>query len=99
MDIHYSDGWFRAKKQPGKLWTPGQAKAAYDRCKLYVAIVGLLEKPSAFIEFNKDYVGVEFLDKLLRCYLSYSFQELQPGRLFLTMATHRDFYSDSDQVK
>ena len=99
MDIHYSDGWFRAKKRPGELWTPDQAKAAYDQRKLFAAIVGPLEKPSAFLEFNKDYIGVEFLDKLLREYLSYSFQELRPGRLFLSMATHREFDGDSDKVK
>lgn len=99
MDIHYSDGWFRAKKRPGELWTPARAKAAFDRRELHAAIIGPLTSPRAFIEFNKDYVGVGFLDKNLREYLDYSFQEVEPGRLFLTMATHREFQGDSDQVK
>ena len=99
MDIHYSDGWFRAKKRPGELWTPDRAKSAYDQRELYAAIAGPLNKPTAFIEFNKDYVAVGFLDKLLREYLSYQFEEVQPGRLFLTMASHREFAGDSDKVK
>jgi hypothetical protein len=98
MDIHYSRGWFRAKKRPNDLWTEHEAKAAYDRRELHTAIAGPLNHPIAFIEFNKDYVGVGFLDHLLREYLSYQFQELRPGQLFLTMATHRDFDGDSDSV-
>jgi len=99
MDIHYSDGWFRAKKRPGELWTPEQARDAYSHRKLYAVVAGPLTRPHAFIEFNKDYVGVGFLDKFLRGYLSYSFEEVEPGRLFLTMATHREFDGDYDQVK
>ena len=30
--------------------------------------------------------------------LTYAFQELAPGRLFLTMATHRQFIDDTDAV-
>ena len=55
--------------------------------------------PKAFIEFKRGYVGVEFLDASLRCYLSYTFQEVKPNRLFLTRATHREFDGASDRVK
>lgn len=99
MEIHYAKSWFRADKVVTDPWAVKKAKVAYDRRKLHTVIAGPMEKPRAFIEFNMGYVGVGFLDQLLREYLSYSFEEVQPRRLFLTMATYREFCGESDQVK
>jgi hypothetical protein len=46
----------------------------------------------------KGFVGVCFLDEKLRNYLEYKFKEVEPGRLFLSMAIHRTFDGDSDKV-
>lgn len=51
------------------------------------------------MEFNRDWIGVNFLDRLLRVYLNYSFVEVEPGRMFLTMSTYREFEGLSDNVK
>jgi hypothetical protein len=99
MEIHYTDGWFRAKKRPGELLADKDAKALYDRRGLHAAVIGPLDKPRAFIELNNDYVGVSFLDERLREYLSYAFQEIEAGKLFLTRATHRYFDGDTDRVR
>ena len=99
METHYTDGWFRAKKRPGERLSDKEAKDLYERRGLHAAVIGPLDKPRAFIEFNNDYVGVSFLDDLLREYLSYAFQEVEPGKLFLTRATHRYFDGDSDRVR
>ena len=99
MEIHYAKGWFRADKVVTDPWTPKKAKKAYDRRTLHTVIAGPMEKPTAFIEFNMDYVGIGFLDGHLREYLSYQFVEVESGRLFLTMATYREYEGDSDRVR
>ena len=55
--------------------------------------------PKCFVEINNDYVGIGFLDASLREYLSYTFVEIEPGRLFLNEATLREFEHGSDKVK
>ena len=42
---------------------------------------------------------MDFLDNFGREYLRYQFQEAEQGRLFLTMATHREFVGETDRVK
>jgi hypothetical protein len=47
---------------------------------------------------GNDFIGVDFLDEFLRESLSYQFEEVESGRLFLSMATHREFDGEKDQV-
>jgi hypothetical protein len=56
--------------------------------------------PSCFVEFsiNKGMVGVGFLDKKCREYLTYQFQVTDADNLLLTMATHREFEGDGDEA-
>jgi hypothetical protein len=91
--------WFRAKKCLTETWDESQARKAHDGRQLYVALVGKGSAPSCFVEVNNTYIGVGFLDPLLREYLGYTFQECEPGRLFLSTATRRQFEGDSDRVK
>lgn len=74
------------------------ARIAHEGRQPYTAILGPPESPKNFVELNGDYVGVGFLDERRREFLSYQFQERRPGKLFLTMATHRDFEDGSDEV-
>jgi len=97
--VSYCRAWFRAKKVALEPRSREEASTAHERRLPYVAIVGEHERPRAFVEMNADYVGVGFLDDRRREYLSYQFQELEPGKLFLTMATHREFDGDRDAVR
>ena len=99
MNVTYGKSWFRARKRFTETWDEGRARKSHDKRELYVAVVGQSSSPACFVEINNDYIGVAFLDTSLREYLSYQFQELEPGRLFLTMATHREFEGGSDKVK
>lgn len=97
--LFYCKSWFRAKKKPTEIWTEQRARAAHVARTLYTAVVvGSNEDPRCFLEVNDKFVGVGFLDDRLRESLYYAFKEVEPGRLFLSMATYREFQSDSDVV-
>jgi hypothetical protein len=96
--ITYCQGWFRAKKYAPVLLDPAEARRRHDAGELYTALVGEATSPQCFLEIRRGFVGVDFLDALLRCRTSYSFQAPAAGRLFLSMATHRDFVAATDQV-
>ena len=66
---------------------------------MHTAIVSDGVNPTAFIEFNGGYVGVGFLDRNLREYMCYVFDEVLPGKLFLARATHREYEGETDRVK
>lgn len=96
--IFYCKGWFRAKKRPLEAYTFEKARALHNDGELYCALVGSEDRPTCFLEIARGFVGVGFLDEMLRERLSYAFQEVQPGQLFLSMATWREFDGDSDRV-
>ena len=96
--LSYCKGWFRAKKLPLASYTTEQARARHESGEIYYALIGSSEAPLAFMEIVKGMVGVSFLDERLRENLIYSFQEREPGRLFLTRATWREFIGSSDEV-
>ena len=79
--------------------TEPQAKRSYEKNKLFTALLGDAARPYCFLEFSAyRSVCVEFLDDLLRMYLHYSFQEKRPGEFFVSRATRREFFGDSDLV-
>lgn len=83
---------------PTSLVNESDARISHEKRRLYTVVQGDLKSPECFIEINNDYIGVGFLDDLLREYLSYSFQEKLPAKLFLTMITHRVFDGQTDRV-
>jgi len=98
MQIHYFRGWFRARKRGTDPLDEAAALKAYKDRELYTVVLGELRKPSCYLELKGDYIGVGFLDKLLREYQSYQFQELQPGRVFLTQAVYREYEGQAEKV-
>ena len=96
--LTYCKGWFRARKLALELYTAEQARSRHESGDLYCALVGAPQAPTAFLEVVKGSVGVSWLDGHLRETLSYNFQALEPGRLFLTMAVAREFAGESEQV-
>lgn len=97
-ELYFCRKWFRAKKTATEVWSEEKAHAAHDAGEPFTVLVDSLERPFCFLEVTDRAVGVGFLDGFLRESLSYSFQEVEPGKLFLTMATYRDFEGDTDKV-
>lgn len=97
--VMYGKSWFLAKRRFTETWDDSKARAAHVSRKPYTAAISDQHSVVAIIDVNNDYLGVDFLDELGRDFLSYQFQELEPGRLFLTMATHREFAEKTDAVK
>jgi len=96
--LHYCKGWFRAKKRALDAYSASEALTRHRQGDPYCVLAGSVDAPICFLEVGRGFVGVSFLDARLRENLSYDFQEVEPGRLFLTMATWRDFVGDTDAV-
>jgi hypothetical protein len=96
--LSYCKGWFRATKSSLAPYSIERAWARHDAGEIYCALVGSVEAPHAVLEIAKGMVDVSFLDENLRDYIRYSFHEMEPGRLFLTRATWREFVGASDQI-
>ncbi|WP_417360389.1 hypothetical protein [Gallaecimonas pentaromativorans] len=101
FNFFYCKSWFWAKKRPTEVWSVEQAKKAHDERRPYTVLVNDSKRPFAVIDVagSTNFVGVTFLDHFLRESLSYHFKEVEPGKLFLSMATHREFDGEKDQVK
>ncbi|MGI9415947.1 MAG: hypothetical protein ACR2PM_19900 [Hyphomicrobiales bacterium] len=97
---HYCKSWFSAKKRAIQPWDEEQARSAHEGRLPYTVLVGDPESPHAvlLVSGKMNFVGVDFLDERLREALSYSFKEIEPGTLFLSMATYREFDGDEDSV-
>jgi hypothetical protein len=96
--IYYCKSWFRAKKKPTEFWSDEKARAAHLNQHPYTALVGSAEQPDCFVNVADNVIGVGFLDSHLRESLTYAFKEVEPGKLFLSMAIHREFVDESDTV-
>jgi hypothetical protein len=96
--VFFCKSWFRAKKKPTETWTIDQARYAHENGEPYVVLIDSQERPYCFLEVTKKYIGVFFLDQCLRENLSYEFQGIEDGQLFLREAIYREFDSDTDRV-
>ncbi len=96
--IYYCKKWFTQKKYAPEVWTEAQAKDAHGRGQAYSVLVDSLEEPFCVILVMAEAVVVDFFDEHLRKILSYQFQLVASGRLFLSMAIHREFDGESDKV-
>lgn len=98
-NFYFCKSWFRAKKKPTEIWSEMQAKSAHDNKKTYTVLVESIERPYCFLDISDGVVAVGFLDEFLRESLTYAFQEVEPKKLFLTMATYREFDGKTDKVE
>lgn len=96
--VYFCKSWFRAKKKPTEVWSEERAKSAHASKQTYTVLVDSVERPYCFLDISDSVVAVGFLDEQLRETLTYAFQEIDTGKLFLTMATHREFDGNSDRV-
>lgn len=100
LPIYYCKTWFRMKKFAIEPMDESLAHSKHLSGESYTVLIGSDSAPSCFVEFSidKGMVGVGFLDKKCREYLTYQFQVTDSDNLFLTMATHREFEGDGDEV-
>lgn len=96
--IYFCKKWFTAKKYAPEVWTEAQAKEAHEGRQNYSVLVDSIERPFCVILVMAEAVAVDFFDESLRPALSYQFQLVASGRMFLTMAIHREFDGDGDGV-
>lgn len=96
--IFFCKSWFRAKKRPTEIWSEDKARLAHSAKQTYTVLVDSVDEPYCFIDVSDGAVGVGFLDEFLRESLTYSFQVVEPGKLFLAMAIHREFDGNTDTV-
>lgn len=96
--VFYCRSWFRGKKKPTELWSAEKAEAAHLSKLPYTALIGSAAEPYCFLDITDKVVGVGFLDHRLRESLTYAFKVVEDGKLFLTMAVHREFGGESDMV-
>lgn len=100
-EIYYCKSWFRINKISIEPCDEAAARAKHESGASYTVLIGSATKPTCFLELiiDKGMVGVGFLDEHLREYMTYQFQRVEDGRLFLSMVTHRDFVDGGDKVK
>jgi hypothetical protein len=101
-DLYYCRNWSIGYKEAQDLYTEDQARAMFAQGKIFTAMMGSAERPSCVIQHGlndqgKWFFHVDFLDELLRLYLSYGFQELPSGSLFLSSAGTATYEGDTDQ--
>lgn len=100
-EIHYCRSWFRVKKIAIETYGETVAQAKHNAGVSYTALIGSATNPTCFVELilDKGMIGVGFLDEHLREYMTYQFQRVEDGRLFLSMVTHREFVEEDDKVR
>lgn len=99
MSTSYCEGWFRARKVATKPLTEAQARQRHEAGKLYTVLIGEPKRPHTIIETRDHYLGVEFMDELLRSHSVYQFMRQPNGRLFMVMAVFREFQGDGEKLK
>lgn len=100
-DFFYCKSWFWAKKYPIEFWNKEQALEKHRHHATYTVLVQDPVKPHAVIDISikNKFIGVTFLDKLLRGYLSYHFKKSEDETLFLSMVVYREYLGESDKVE
>lgn len=98
MSTQYCERWFYRGKRPIRPTDPSLARRCHENGEPYVAVVPSFEQPAYVISVARPWVTVGFLDAHLREYMTFSFHERKPRRLFMTMALHREFAGASDEV-
>jgi hypothetical protein len=100
MSVRYFEKWVRAKRRPTVPLDVPDARYRHVRREPYVAaIYDDSGRPTYVVDLAADWVSVYFLDDKERIYLNYDFREMEPNRLFLSSAIHREFDGDSADVR
>jgi hypothetical protein len=99
ISLEYCKKWSRSDRRYYEALTEDEARKKHESRDYYTAVVLSFGKPKVFLEWFPDGVNVGFLDEHLRNYLTYTFSEKEPGRLFLSQLSHREKYKgDSNEI-
>lgn len=98
LNLSYCESWFWANRSATPVLTEKAAKKRHEKRQHYSVAVDGFDAPTAIIEVVNDFVPVTFLDRLLRSVLTLHFEEQNPQRLLLTMATRRIFCDATEEM-
>lgn len=96
--MEYCDSWFWSDRSPTDILTEAEARARHAKREEYTAVLGGFEHPLFVVEVVNDFVPVSFFDAMFRSTLVYHFEEIEPGRLFMTMAVRRRYCPATDAM-
>lgn len=85
------DSWFSSDRCPTEPLSAAAAWRRHEHRDSYTVVVGGFEEPKVLVDVINDFLAITFLDLLLRMRLTLHFEEMEPHRLFLTMASRRIF--------
>jgi hypothetical protein len=102
MDLHNKTDYSMQKVLDENLLVEA-AKSAHNNQMIYFVTVFENDKPICFLEINKGFYRVNFLDEHLRNYMIYDFYgsnyvEVYADKLFLGQIVLTDFKGDTDKV-
>ena len=96
LDDFNKTRYSRRKNQEGMLELA--SKEAHDKKQTYFATFFYSEKPFCFMECNAGFFYIGFLDEFNRVYLSYSFDEFEPNKLFMKQASFAEFDGNNEDA-
>lgn len=99
----YNKTKFSRKKNKDEQLLLETVKYAHDNQLLYFATIFVNEKPYCYLEINKGFYRVSFLDDLLRTYMSYDFygsdyEKVYGDKLFLGKIIFWEFKGDAEEM-
>lgn len=97
MEITYCDEWFLSEKRPLNLLDEKTAKLRHDKREAYAAVLSEQGQPQYVVKLVSKWVGVIFLDDLIRPYMRYNFKEIEKGKIFLTSVVCWEYKDESDE--
>ncbi len=93
--VLYCNRWNRVRRTQAGSFSEEEARRRYSAGEsLCVVVLDWNGVPTGFVEVGGGSYGVGFLDRLLRQYLDYVFEECE-DRLFLSQAIHMQYLGDS----
>jgi hypothetical protein len=97
MTYEYFDGWHQHYREPLQPLIIQEARRRDTEGEPYCVVVrGESGDYEAFIDIANEYYAVNFIDEHRRVYLSYGFDDVGDGRVFLDDASQFD-YREGDE--
>jgi hypothetical protein len=98
MKTTYFERWHRQNHEGIGPLDENEARERDATGAPFVVLIGDPEEPVNFIEMNRGFFGVSFLDREKREYLIYNFEVLDGNRLFLKEVIYREYDGETPRV-
>lgn len=96
IEISYCERWWISEKKPIKPLDEKSAYLRHNKRQPYTAIISESGQLKYIVQLVDKLVSVSFMDKQVRKYLQYDFNQKQNGKVFLETAIYWEYDSDSD---